>query len=285
MGADAGAPPRLGAYGLHLPDLPEASELLLDAPDTWVSLRVERHVGSGQPSEYVDADRARLRAQPDGWVEVDRADASARFHFSTPPADREMVHPYLASTASVIARWQGLQCFHAGAFVAGGRAWAVLGEKGAGKSSMLAQLALHSVPILTDDVLVVRGTRGLAGPRCIDLRRESATALGVGEPLGVVGTRERWRVPAGPVAPEVPLGGWLTLAWGAHAIEPLPASEALPTIFASLSLRLEPVDPPALMELLALPAFAVRQPQRIDELGSTVDRLLEHLDAICDPAS
>ena len=268
---------RLGAYGLHLPDLSAASELLLPAPEEWPTWRIERRDGGGQPTEFVEPDRARLRAEPSGWVEIERASSCARFHFPTAPADRELVHPYLAPTASVIARWHGLQSFHAGAFVAGGRAWAVLGAKGAGKSSLLARLALDGVGILTDDVLVVRGTDGLAGPRCIDLRPASAAALGVGEPLGVVGTRERWRVPAGAVEPRVRLGGWIRLDWGEPAIEPLPASEALPAIFASLSLRLEPTDPPALMELLTLPALILRQPQRIEELSRTADRLLRHL--------
>lgn len=270
---------RLGAYGLHLPDLPDAADLLLDAPDDWIDWRVERCDGDGQPPEFVESDRAQLRAEPDGWVEIERASGHARFHFPTPPSDRELVHPYLAATAGVIARWQGLHCFHAGAFVAGGRAWAVLGDKGAGKSSLLAQLATQGVPILTDDVLVVRGVHGLAGPRCVDLRRASAEALGVGEPLGVVGRRERWRVPVGPVAPEVPLGGWIRLAWGEAGVEPLPASEALPAIFASLTLRIEPTDPPALMDLLTLPATILRQRQRIEELSRTVARLLAYLEA------
>jgi len=269
---------RRGAYGLHLPNLPAAGELLLKAPETWIDWRVERVTGDGQPTEFVDAAHARLRAEPDGWVEIERASATARFHFPTPPEDRELVHPYLAATAGVIARWQGHQCFHAGAFVAGGRAWALLGAKGAGKSSLLAQLAMEGVPILTDDVLVVRGTHGLAGPRCVDLRRATATALGAGEPLGVVGTRERWRMPLGPVEPEVPLGGWIRLDWDEEGgIDALPASEALATIFASLTLRLEPVDPPSLMDLLALPALVVRQPQRMEELSRTADRLLKHI--------
>lgn len=279
MGADQQVTePRLGAYGLHLPDLPAASELLLAVPDGSPTWRIERRDGGGQPEEFVEPERARLRAEPDGWVEVERASSCARFHFPTAPADRELVHPYLGPTAAVIARWHELQSFHAGAFVAGGQAWAVLGAKGAGKSSLLARLALDGVPILTDDVLVVRGTDGLAGPRCIDLRPASAAALAVGEPLGVVGTRERWRVPSGAVDPVVPLGGWIRLDWGEPAIEPLPASEALGAIFASLSLRLEPTDPPALMELLTLPALLLRQPQRIEELSRTADRLLTHLD-------
>jgi hypothetical protein len=85
-------------------------------------------------------------------------------------------------------------------------------------------------------------------------------------------------MPLGPVEPEVPLAGWIRLDWGEEAgVGVLAASEALATIFASLTLRLEPVDPPSLMDLLALPALVVRQPQRMEELSRTADRLLDHL--------
>lgn len=280
MAADAAPAPRRGAYGLHLPDLPAAAELLIEAPASWVDWRLERVVGGGQPSEFVEPDRARLRAEPDGWVEIERAASRARFHFPTPPADREMVHPYLAATAGVIARWRGLQCFHAGAIAVDGRAWALLGDKGAGKSSLLAQLAALGVPVVTDDVLVVRGTQALAGPRCVDLRPASAAVLGGAEPLGVVGTRERWRRPLGPVEPELPLSGWICLDWGESGIEPLPASETLAAIFASLLLRLEPTDPAALMDLVTLPAYVLRQRQEIEELSRTAERLLAHLTGV-----
>ncbi len=271
---------RLGAYGLHLPDLPDAAELLNAAPGTWIDWRIARAIGGGQPAELVDDAHARLRSEPDGWVEIDRASAASCFSFPSLPSDREMVHPYLASTASVVARWQGLQCFHAGAFVRGGRAWAILGARSAGKSSMLAELARRSVPILTDDVLVVRGTHGLAGPRCIDLRRESAAAFGAGEPLGVLGTRERWRLTVGPVAPEVPVGGWIRLAWGEPTVEPMDAGERVGAIFASLSLRIEPKDPSSLMELLGLPALVLRQPERIEALRESAERLLDAVDRL-----
>jgi hypothetical protein len=272
--------PARGAYGLRLPDLAGAGELLVEAPATWREWRVEHRAGAGQPAEFVHDDRARLRSEPDGWIELDRAARRSRVHLPHRPDDRELLHPRLASTAGVAARWHGLQSFHAGAFVHGGRAWALMGARGDGKSSLLAQLALDGVPILTDDVLVVRGTCALAGPRCVDLRREAAAALGAGEPLGVVGTRERWRLRTGAVAPEVALGGWVRPAWGEPGVERIAPDERLVLVFASLSLRVEPRDPAALMELAALPGLVLRRPRRIDALAQSAQRLLEAVERL-----
>ena len=46
--------------------------------------------------------------------------------------------------------------------------------------------------------------------------------------MGSVGARERWRVELGPVAPELPLRGWVTLEWGEEiSIEPIRGAERL----------------------------------------------------------
>jgi hypothetical protein len=112
--------------------------------------------------------------------------------------------------------------------VIGEGAWAVLGDKENGKSTTLAWFALNGHPVLADDLLVVDGDAALAGPRCIDLRQESSERLGVGEPLGVVGQRARWRFELGDVPPRVPLRGFITLTWDrALALEPLRGVERL----------------------------------------------------------
>jgi ABC-type molybdenum transport system ATPase subunit/photorepair protein PhrA len=51
----------------------------------------------------------------------------------------------------VLAHWLGRESFHGGGFVAGDGVWGVLGEKGDGKSTLLASLALSGVPIVADD--------------------------------------------------------------------------------------------------------------------------------------
>jgi hypothetical protein len=202
-------------------------------------------------------------------------------HLPRAPNPAEIAQPFLGSTAVVAAHWMGLQSFHAGAFVAHGRAWAILGTKGAGKSSLLAALSLMGAPILADDVLVVdERLQGLAGPRCIDLRREASAVLGVGETLGVVGTRERWRMLLSPVDAEVPLGGWVHLEWGEPEIQRVPAQERVQELFANLALRAQSHDPVVLsrlMELFALPMLCLRRPRVIGRIDETAERLYGYL--------
>jgi len=239
---------------------------------------VRRREGSGRPSEFVRERCARVRSEPDGWVELDRDRRTSTVTLPGPAGDRELVHPYLASTAGVAAHWHGQQSFHAGAVVVNGAAWGLLGERGAGKSSLLAQLALDGVPVLADDVLVVRRLSALAGPRCIDLREEPAAKLGVGEALGVVGRRSRWRMKIGPVSPEVPLAGLVRLAWGEPAVTAMPPQERLTALLASRSLRVDLADPDGLLELLTVPMHALSRPRDFGQLAGSAQQLLRHLE-------
>lgn len=274
---------RPGAYGLHLPMLADAGDLLVQAPERWMEWQIALSEGSGTPTEFLEHSRARIRSAPSGWVDLDRCQHISTFHLPNAPTAAEIAQPFLGSTAAVVAHWTGLQSFHAGAFVAHGRAWAILGSKGAGKSSLLAALSLRGLPILTDDVLVV-GERleGLAGPRCIDLRHETASALGVGDALGVVGTRERWRMRLDQIPPEVPLGGWIYLDWGVPDIRSVAPEQRVKALFANVALRAEQRDPGVLsrlMDLFALPMVRVQRPRNLERIDQTAERLYGYLAA------
>src|ERR1700727_1316299 len=93
---------------------------------------------------------------------------------------------------------------------------------------MRAALHRAGVPIVCDDVLIIDGDVAFAGPRSIDLRADSAERFGLGEPLGVLGDRERWRVALAPVAPALPFRGWVRLAWGETVeVRGVPGSDRL----------------------------------------------------------
>ncbi len=188
----------------------------------------------------------------------------------------ELVHPYLAPAAAVIARWMGRESMHAGAFAAGGQALGVVGTREAGKSSTLAWLAQAGVDVLCDDMLIVDGDAPVAGPRSIDLRADAAERLGAGEPIGMTGARERWRLRLGPTGGRTILRGWVFLAWGDRvAVRSLPAVERLPRLAAERGLRLPPARPDALLELTSLPAWELSRPRDWASLPEAADRLLE----------
>jgi hypothetical protein len=188
----------------------------------------------------------------------------------------EIVHPFLAPVAAVMAYWLGRESFHAGAFVAGGTAWGVIGDRGSGKSTTMAELALAGVPVLGDDLLVVGGRTAFVGPRAVDLRADAARRLGVGENVGVVGARERWRLQLPGADPETPLGGWIFLGWGDRVeVAPASASERVIRLHAGRGINLPPRDPDAMLELASLPAWELRRPKAWRSAGDALERLLD----------
>ncbi len=265
-----------GCYGFRLAGVAEARDLLVDAPRDWPELYLcHSRPGDGSPPEdQLGPERARLTMHG-GWITIDRAPARATFHLPVAPPDRNVVHPYLAPAAAVAARWAGRESFHAGSVIAGDGAWAVLGDKESGKSTTLARLALDGHGVLSDDLLVVDGVAAFAGPRCIDLREESASRLGAGEPLGVVGVRERWRVGLGPVPARVPLRGWVTLAWDDEiGLDELHGPERMLALMPFRSVRVAPDRPESLIELSSLPVWRLRRPRRWEALAEAGRRLL-----------
>lgn len=176
------------------------------------------------------------------------------------------MHPYLAGAAAVAARWAGRESFHAGAVMIGGGAWVVLGNKENGKSTTLAWLALNGHTVLTDDLLVIDRDLALAGPRCIDLRRESSERLGVGEPLGIVGQRERWRFMLGGAPAMVPLRGFIALSWDdSVALERVRGAHRLLALLPGRSVRLPPTRPADLVALEIHAAQGLRAPEPADQ--------------------
>jgi hypothetical protein len=269
-----------GAYGLRLSgrSLPEA--LLDDAPGDWPALELVRRVGTAPGGDdQLGPERASIRLIDDGRVEIERDPGRATFITRRPLGDDELVHPYLGLAAAVYSRWLGRESFHAGAFEAGRGAWIVAGEKAAGKSTLLASLALRGRLVLADDVVVLDGGEALAGPRSIDLRADTAAALGVGEDVTAPGGRERWRLALPGAGARVPVAGWVFPAWadGAPEVVPVPPNERLVRFAGSRVLRIDPDRPELLVKLAALPAWELRRSHGWDGLGEALDLLLSAL--------
>ena len=219
-----------------------------------------------------------LRPRSGGWVSIDRALRRAIFSLPQRPGDAALIHPHLASVAAMFAHWDGRETFHAGAFVVADKVWGVLGQREAGKSSFLASLALSGFPVLCDDILVLDHLTALAGPRSIDLRADAARQLAIGEPLGVVGTRERWRVMLDSIPAELPLGGWISLRWDSRtATSPVRGSDRLRELGAHRGLTLYPAKPHALIELSALPFMTLHRPRRWESGDDAIKCMLDAL--------
>jgi hypothetical protein len=173
----------------------------------------------------------------------------------------------------------GRRSFHAGAFVAGGGAWGILGKRGDGKSTMLAWLAAHGHEIVCDDVLIVDEDGALAGPRCIDLRQSASSHFAMGTYIGRVGTRQRWRAPLAPIAATVPLRGWVRPEWGAKTnVVRMSAGARLPALLAGQSLIApETGGGKDWLHLLARPMLSFTRPRTWSAIDSAMARLIDEL--------
>jgi hypothetical protein len=266
-----------GAYGFRFIGLENARKWLVRAPERWPGLEVVVAPETpGPPYDRVGPDRAELQLASGGWVGIDRDPGRAVYHLPRVVEAGSLVHPYLAPVVLIASRWLGRESFHAGAFVADGAVWALLGDKEAGKSTTLAWLAANGHPVVCDDALILDGETAFAGPRTIDLRAQSARRLGIGEELGTVGVRERWRVPLDAVPPELPFRGWVSLEWGDDvAVEPLRGAARLPALIPHRGVRIEPPRPAALVEYAALPHLVLRRPHDWGSLRDGAERLLD----------
>lgn len=267
----------LGAYGLRLEGVDGAEELLCQADPAWPRLLIETHRGgSDDDPDEVGPDHASLRLRTGGRVLLDRVAGRALIRTPRELRSFEIVHPYLAPAAAVMAYWFGRESFHGGAVAVDDFAWGILGDREAGKSTLLAELAVRGAPVLSDDQLVADEERCFAGPRSVDLREAAGLRLGTAEELGLVGARERWRLALGPVPPELPLAGWFYLDWGDSVdVTPLSGAARVERLARHRGLNVPPRDPQLLLALAALPSFVLTRPKDWGALGEGADRLLD----------
>lgn len=276
-------PPTHGAYGLRITGLSDAERHLHRVPSEWPELNVQlaeaRDGAEVRPPGTIRIGEldAELWLAEAGCIELKREPLQVTFATRAPLTPDAILHPFLGLPATIAGRWLGRISLHGGAFIRSGRALALLGKREAGKSATLARLLGAGHQVLSDDVLVVSGTTLFAGPRSIDLREEAAADVG-GDPLGVVGNRERWRLRPDEGPPAVELAGLIVLDWGERlALEPLGAEARLRQLIDSSALVPDESCATALLELSALPAWRFTRPRRASGVASSVEWLLERL--------
>jgi hypothetical protein len=274
------------AYGFRLTGLAPSQLLALPNPAEWPELTFEQvvsdEVRTGGPSGlrgrsrllYVRDGQATMDAK-DGRLILDRRTMAATILVGRISSTDHLLHPYVTMAATVFARWNARETFHAGAFLANGRAWALAGECRAGKSTLLGFLALNGHPIVTDDLLVLDRARCLAGPRCVDLRPSAAARIGVVEQTTPARGQARRRLPLPSNVAEAELGGWIYLRWGdALRLRTVPPAERLRRLSEFRSVPGIASDPRALLALAALPAWELSRPRRADLLPRACEQVL-----------
>jgi hypothetical protein len=263
------------AFGFRLDGLRAPALMPASRPD-WPTLHVQRRIGPpGDGTCYLGDAGARLSLPGAGCLELDRAAGTATYLSARALDDDTLVHPLLSPAAAVAARWLGREAFHAGALLGDDGAWALAGTNQAGKSTLLASLALGGRPILTDDLLVVdRDGLAYTGPRCIDLRALDIVGADIEERVRPVrgATRRRLDLPAANVA--ATLQGWIFLEWGSHVeAEPCPAKARIGRLMAQRRWAAGAIEPSTLLELAARPAWILRRPRGAQHTAAVLDLL------------
>ena len=268
-----------GAWGLRFPTLGGARLPLVESPAGWPPVAVDVRVQpNAEPQVEWSPQRARHPLLGGHQIEIRREPLAVDLVLARPTAPECVIAPHLTSAASTIAIWMGRPAIHGGAFLHEGGAWVLLGDKGHGKSTTLGWLAQAGVPIVTDDLVVCDGDNVLAGPRCVDLRLEPARELNTGRELGVVGTRERWRVDLPSCPPTAPLRGWIFLEWGSGiAVQRLSPVERMTRLARHRAIAVPWDDPVTLLDLAARPAFVWTRPKGWRNIEPSIATLLAQI--------
>ena len=279
-----------GAYGLRF-DADDGSlprDYLTQCPENWTQWSFTTHVSpvdelldrTSYP-EFLGEESARLFFDSSARIELSRPLANTELFTDHVPSDDELAHPYLGYTAAVVGWWQGRFAMHGSAASSGGRALGFLGSREQGKSTTLAHLLSRGWAAIADDMLVIDGRNVLAGPRCLDLRESTAKEWGLGDDIGVVGTRRRWRMRTGLVAPSSPLTAFVELHWGPTiSISALPVEERLKAVFSHRTVDARPRRGDALLGLLGVPFLRVARPRNLGMVAPMIGEILEFLDSL-----
>jgi hypothetical protein len=242
-----------------------------------------RQAGGEMPMQkpWLGDENALLELDGIRRVVLSRSPAVATFKGPMLAPD-DLLHPYLGPIGITFSRWLGRETFHAGAFLAGGGAWGVVGPREAGKSSLLATLARRGIPVLCDDLVVIDGLDAFAGPRMLDLRERPTAELADERNVEPARRETRWRVRLGAVEPVARFRGWIFLQWAdSFRMERVPAATTLARLAGWRGRPELPSDPAQMLELGALPAWDLHRPRGWHTIDQTIEALTHMTLAYC----
>jgi hypothetical protein len=209
---------------------------------------------------------------------IERDPPTITFHLPDPPVPDALIHPLGTVPLAILGRWRGDVTLHAGAFATAAGAWAIVGHREAGKSTMLASLAQRGVRLLADDLLAVLDGLVWPGPACVDLRPDAASRFAAARDIGIVSGRRRFRLSTASETRRLPLRGIFVLAWHDETgvrVEPLSVEERLRLLYElEYVAMVGPADPRVLMELVDVPAWRIIRPRDWKEAEASFDAVL-----------
>ena len=206
---------------------------------------------------------------------------------------------FLGAVMAMVLRLRGMICLHASIAAVGSRAVVILGDKGAGKSSMAAALAERGHTVLSDDVAVVTKSSSSyiahAGSPRLRLWPATLRALKVDRDLALVlptldkrylelndvNGDEEWRFQSKPLR----LGTIYVLQRDGDLdgpeIEPVPAAERLATLIEQTSVRFLPLDDYQRRQefaefsrlAVAVPFYRIRRPDGLNHLPAQCEAI------------
>jgi hypothetical protein len=274
---------KLGAYGLQIEGLAQAARWMRPVPASAPKLEVTL-TGDVPPTggRRIDRDGLDIRLQGPHDVRIRMERGSGRvdylFTHGVPPA-ADVLHPYLAPAAAVLHAWDGRETIHGGAFRTPDGAVMLLGDKEAGKSSMLAWLSAElDQEVITDDLCVLASGAVLPGPSCIDLREPTANRYASRWSGQLVRSDGRMRLGLRSGGTDrVPLAGTVVLGWAERiGIEPVPPAERLGLIAAQRYFSSLQADPVAVLDVLTRPMIRLLRPRDLSSLPAAAEALLAH---------
>lgn len=269
---------RPGVYGFQLSGVSLDRALIDPVPTDWPLLVVDQRPESADdlPPIGIGDGRAVTRLLGGGYLRIERAEQRATIMRSPELTADALVHPFLAPIAAICAMWNGWLPFHAGGFVDGDGTWLVLGDRGSGKSTLMASLRSAGVAVVSDDLVIVNGARVYAGPRTLDLREDAAGRHEAARWIADAGGRDRWRLDLPAIEPELPpVAGAFFIDWSDDlGFESVATGDKVQRFADSLTVA-HSIDVPQLMALATLPMWEMRRPHAWERLEEGTAAMLD----------
>ncbi|MBI4993959.1 hypothetical protein HZC33_03360 [Candidatus Wolfebacteria bacterium] len=188
------------AYGFKFPDLDFLNAMKAVNVDDWPSVNIE----------FVDKkflNHSNLINLEVGLLNIeDINQLKLKIYLEKQISIKEFIHPHIQFALPSLAQINQDFLFHSGAVIINGKLFGILGDRGAGKSSLLFEMFKNfNLEIFTDDVMLIRKNMVCIGPRLIGLR-QSASEKFLKKQISLI------EIPP-MLYSEIPIAGWFIIGW------------------------------------------------------------------------